>query len=239
MAEYTKTVEIMEGDYFAQMPPKLVLEHCLSVTLIDIFRDGLTKQAIYDACGAVWMISHMRFTQTAPIREGDELVFHTHPRVEERARYIYEAEITRGEEELVRFECSYIPVDKAARKVVRLTSLAPLWKSPARETETPSTLRRLRPECTFTPCGSDTVRLSDCDGNRHMTSGAYLSLACNALGFWESDSPRYMKMMQLDYISEVYPGTLLHFERGEAEGIRYVRGLKPDGTVAFTAACDF
>ncbi len=238
MSEYIKIVEMMECDRFCQLPPKQILEHCLSVTVTDAERDGCGRAAIYKACGAVWMISHMRIVQYAPIGPYEELVYRTFPRVVDGNRYIYYVEIYRGSECVVRFDTSYIPVDKAQRRIVRLSQLEPLWKTPARTADSPA-LHSLRPACDFTPCGSDTVRLSDCDTNGHMTSGAYLSLACNAVGFWESETPRLMRMMQVDFSREVLPGTLLSFERGEADGICYIRGIKPDGKVAFTAACEF
>ena len=53
----------------------------------------------------------------------------------------------------------------------------------------------------------------------------------------ESEKPRYIRMLQLDFCSEVKPGTLLEFSRGEEFGLLYLRGTKPDGTVAFIAAC--
>ncbi|MBE6914373.1 MAG: hypothetical protein E7472_05500 [Ruminococcaceae bacterium] len=238
MSEYRKTVEVMECDRFAQLSPKQILEHCLSLTLIDIERDGCGKAAIFDTCGAIWMISNMRFYQYAPIYPHDEIVYRTFPRVIGKNRYILYVEICRGEECVIRFDTAYIPVHKQQRHLVSLSLLDPLWTAPARTSDYPA-LRPLRPECAFSDCGSDTVRLSDCDINGHMTSGAYLSLACDAAGFWESETPRLMRMMQVDFCSEVMPGTLLRFERGEENGACIVRGVKPDGKVAFVASCVF
>lgn len=238
MSEYIKTVEMMECDRFGLLPPKQILEHCLSVTVADAERDGCGRAALYEACGAVWMISHMRIVQYVPVRPYEELVYRTFPRIEDGNRYIYSVEIFRGDECVIRFDTSYIPVDKAERRIIRLSRLASLWKTPARSADAP-TLHSLRPTCDFSPCGSDTVRLSDCDSNGHMTSGAYLSLVCNAVGFWESETPRLMRMMQVDFSREVLPETRLCFERGEADGLRYVRGISSDGKTAFTAVCDF
>ena len=146
-------------------------------------------------------------------------------------------EAWRGEELVIRFDTSYIAVHNEKRKVVKIEDVEALWPSPPRRAVT-KYLRRLRPNCEFTDCGSDTVRLSDCDCNHHLTSGAYLAYACNALDFWGADDERrYMKMMQLDYSSEVLPGTTITYQRGEENGVKYVRGIKPDGVVAFTAAC--
>ena len=236
MSEYTKMVENMECDLFRYLPPKQILEHCMSMTLIDMKADGCDGPALEAALGAVWMASHARIFQYMPIVSGDYLTYRTFPRVIEGNRYIYYVEIRRGDELVARFDASYIPVDKAARHVLRISQVEPLWKTPSRAAESRN-LRRLRPDCGFTPCGSDTVRWSDCDVNGHMTSGAYFSLACDALGLWESETPRYIRMLQLDFCSEVKPGTLLEFSRGEDFGLQYLRGTKPDGTVAFIAAC--
>lgn len=238
MSEYIKTVETMENDRFRQLPPKLILEHCLSCILTDMQEDGGSREALYEAAGAVWMLSHVQFTQKSPIVPGDELLLRISPRMEKRSCYLYDAEILRGTETVVVLQATFVPVNKSSRHIVRIGQLTGIWKTPPREARA-STMHRLRPDCVFSPCGSDEVRFSDCDCNGHMTSGAYLSLACNALGFWESDVPRFMKMMQVDYSSEVYPGTLLRFEHGELNGVRYVRGVKPDGKIAFTAACEF
>lgn len=207
----------------------------MSMTLIDMKADGCDGPALERGLGAVWMASHARIFQYAPIASGDFVTYRTFPRVIEGNRYIYYVEILRGDTLVVRFDASYIPVDKTARHVLRIAQVEPLWKTPSR-TAVSRNLHRLRPACAFSPCGSDTVRWSDCDCNGHMTSGAYMSMACDALGYWESETPHYLRMLQLDFCSEVRPGTLLHFERGEDFGLQYLRGVKPDGTVAFVAA---
>ena len=238
MAEYIQRVEIMECDYYYQLPPKQLLEHCLSLTLLDMRQDGCGPEAILERLNAVWMISHMRYTQSAPIMHDDLLTYRSFPRTTERGRYRQHVDILRDGKKLVDFDTSYIPVHREARHILRLNQLEPMWTVPPEACDAPPLLS-IRPECEFVPCGGDTVRLSDCDKNHHMTSGAYLSMVCNALDFWESESPRYMRFMQVDFSSEVRPGTALEFFRGESWFLHYVRGVKPDGKIAFTAACEF
>lgn len=238
MSEYRITVKSMEGDLFHRLPPKLILEHSLNCILSDLCADGGSREALYEAAGAVWMLSHTQFTQEAPILPGDELLLRVSPRMEKRTCYLYDVDILRGEETVVRLQATFIAVAKESRRIVRIAQLASIWKTPPQPARS-STMHRLRPVCEFLPCGSDLVRFSDCDFNGHMTSGAYLSMICNALEYWDSAVPRFMKAMQVDYSSEVYPGTELRFLRGELDGVRYVRGVKPDGRVAFTAACEF
>ena len=238
MSEYRTIVGTMECDYFCQLPPKRILERCLDVTLTDLHRDGCGLAELKAVFDAVWMISHMRIEQSVPIVPDDELTFRTYPRVEGLGCYYLDADILRGGSIIAKFECSYIAVARVERHILRLSQLEPLWKTPPRAAVS-APLQRLRPECEFFPCGSDEVRLSDCDKNHHMTSGAYLSLVCDAAGYWESDAPRLMRSVQVDFSSEVHPGTTLRFLRGEADGFRYVRGVKPDDRIAFTAACAF
>lgn len=238
MSEYKKTVEVMECDYYRQLPPKLLMEHCLSATLYDVRAEGLDRVNLCAATGAVWMISHMRFYQYAPINASDDLIYKTFPRVIEGNRYIFYVEVYREGQLIARTDFSYIPVHKAERRVIRISQVEPLWKTPPRNAVT-KYLHRLHPHCEFTDCGRDSVRMSDTDCNHHMTSGAYLALACNALNFWGREESVYMKMMQVDYASEVLPNTELTFQKGEENGTQFVRGIKPDGKIAFTAACIF
>jgi len=239
MGVYQKQIEIMECDYHRTLPPRLVMEHAMSKILLDMRAGGADRDRLYSACGAVWMISHMRFYQYAPIVPEDLLTFDISPRIIDGAHYLFQANITRGDTCVIRFETCFIPVSKAERHVLRLSLVEPLWKEPPKTAELTDPLRRLREICEFTDCGYDTVRMSDCDCNHHMTSSAYLALACNALDYWNGSEGRFMKMMQVDYVSEVLPGTQLRFARGEADGARFVRAFKPDGKIAFTAKCVF
>ena len=125
MSEFTKMVENMECDLFRQLPPKQILEHCMSMTLIDMKADGCDGDALEKALGAVWMASHARIFQYAPIASGDYLTYRTFPRVIEGNRYIYYVEIYRGDALIVRYDASYIPVDKKARHVLRIAQEVP------------------------------------------------------------------------------------------------------------------
>jgi len=186
--------------------------------------------------GAVWMINSMRIIQYDNLRPADEIVYKTFPRWIDKNRYIIYVEIYRGDELVIRFDTGYIPVHFQERKLVPIEKIEPLFKCPPGEALC-ARLERLHPDCDFTDCGSDTVRLSDCDSNGHMTSATYPAMACDVLGFFNGDRERIMKMMQVDFHSEVKPGTELSFRAGEKDGLKYMQGLKPDGTVAFTAAC--
>lgn len=238
MAEYIRVVEPMECDYHRHLPPSAILSHCLSVMQCDFVRSGCGRGVLQRHHGAVWMISSMRIFQYSNICVGDTITYKTRPRVIEGKKYVFYLEIFRGAELAVRFDTNFIAVKEAERRIVPVEELECHWSDPPREAVSRN-LRPIRPNCEFADAGGDTVRLSDCDSNHHMTSAGYLSMACDALGFWNGDEQRLMGMMQVDFISEIRPGTYVKFESGQADGVKYMRGLKPDGKIAFAAACEF
>lgn len=238
MAEYIRVVEPMECDYYRHMPPSVILSHCLSVMQCDFVREGCGRGVLQSQHKAVWMISSMRIFQYANLCVGDIITYKTYPRVIENKKYVFYLEIYRGTELIIRFDTNFIAVREAERKIVPVEELEGHWGTPSREAVSRH-LQHLRPACEFVDAGGDTVRMSDCDSNHHMTSAGYLSMACDALGFWDGTPARLMRMMQVDFISEVRPGTFVKFQTGEENGIKYMHGVKPDGKIAFTAACDF
>lgn len=238
MTERIRRLTVTDCDYYGNLPPKTLMEECLSTGYSDLCADGLSFAELYNAAGAVWMLAHFHFIQLAPSHPGDRLHFSTRPRYQVNGRYVYQVDADCGDAPRIASECSFIPVRKAERHILRLNAVEQISRhpTPVNESGRPP---RLRPDCSFTDCGRDTVRLSDTDLNQHMTSGVYFALACNYVGFWEQPDPVYMKEMQVDFLSEVRAGTELCFQRGEANGVRYVRGRKPDGRIAFYAACRF
>lgn len=237
MSEYSKKIYPMECDYYRNFPPSAILRDALHHILEDIIRDGCDRKVILARCGAVWMISRMRFEQYAQLTAGDVVVFRTFPRVIENDRYIFYVEVYRGEELVIRFDTVFIPVNQKERKLMSTAELEPLWKVPPREAVSKS-LVRLNMEADFTPGGSAAVRFSDCDSNRHLTSPCYLSMICDELKFW-GEKENLMEFIQVDFASEVLPGTTLRFETAERDGAKLIRGWKEDGKLAFSAMCRF
>ena len=237
MSEYKRTVYLMECDYNGYWAPSTILRQTLDYILLDNKRDGCDQRVLQEKLGAVWMISRMRIYQYSQIGEGDELVFHTFPRVIENGHYIMYVEIYRGEELVVRFDSVFIAVYAHERKIVPVDVMEPLWLVPPREAES-KYLLRMNMDCDYRPGGVQTVRRSDCDSNRQLTSPGYLSLVCDVLGFWNEDKP-LMRFMQVDYASEILPGTQVHFEVGERDGAKLLRAYKGDGKLSFSAMCEF
>ncbi len=239
MAEYIRVVEPMECDYYRHMPPSVILSHCLSMMQCDFVRCGCGRGVLQSEHNAVWMISSMAIRQKANLCVGDTINYKTYPRIIDGKKYVFRIDIFRGTEKVIEFETNFMAVCETDRKIVPVAELERHWSEAAAEAGERHYMPRLRPECEFREVGGDTIRLSDCDSNRHMTSAGYLSLACDALGFWKDGEPRLMRFMQVDFISEVRPGSYVRFEVGEEKGLKYMRGVKDGEKIAFIACCDF
>ncbi len=237
MSEYKYRIHPMEGDYFRALSPADILKKALDSVLEDIRRDGCDRDVMFPLLNAVWMISRMRFFQHKVIKIWDELVVRTFPRVIENGRYIMYVEMYVEDELVVEFDAAFMAVNAAQRKTMNIELLEPLWNVPPREAQS-KYLMRMDMEADYRPGGRQMVRLSDCDGNRHLTSPGYIDLICNELRFWQGD-PRPMEFIQIDYASEVMPETEIRFETAEKDGMHLVRGYKEDGKLAFSAKCKY
>lgn len=238
MAEYIRVVEPMECDFYRHMPPSVILGHCLSYMQCDFVREGCGRAVIQKDLGAVWMITSMRIIQYSNLVVGDIITYRTYPRVIDGKKYVFYLEIWREGEKIAEFDTNFMAVREKERHIVPAEQLENYWATPSRKTDE-RCLRRLQIDFELKPAGGDTIRMSDCDSNHHMTSAGYLSLACDALGFWDGNENTLMRKMQVDFLSEVRPGTYISFMTGEKDGVKYMQGVKPDGKIAFSALCEF
>ncbi len=241
MSEHSYKIEIMDCDLYSQLPPSGLLSKLLNV-VVEEFRDGgVTRDIIFPAINGCWMIAKFEYEQTRSITYGETIRVITSPRYLDKKNYVFFSDVYSGEELVVKYKASYIPVDYYKRHLIELRTLEKFWTVPSGG-ESPEHLSSIKCEdMDFTPCYEDLVRLSDCDGNRHMTAASYLNLCCNALGFWESENPRFIKKMHFDFLSEILPGTRVFCEKhsDECEDSFYLKGIKEDGRLAFTSYCEF
>ena len=228
----------MECDWYRHMPPSVILSHCLSMMQCDFVNSGIGRTVIRSNHGAVWMISSMSIRQYKSLCVGDTIKYVTYPRIIDGKKYVFRIDIYRDEEMLVEFATNFMAVEESSRKIVPVEVLEQHWTSPP-EYAAERYLQSIKPEVEFLDAGGDTVRMSDCDSNGHMTSGAYLSLVCDALGYWGREEGTMMRFMQVDFRSEVHPGDYIKYECCNYEGIKYMRGLKDEDKIAFIAKCDF
>ncbi len=230
------TIHPSDTDMFDFAPPAALLHQALYSTMLRAEYDGLPAHALLEKLNAVWMLAAMRLELRRPIHPLETVRFSVSSRLLAGGTYTRRIQLDIGEEQVGDAFMNFIVVEKDARRIVRPKVLEEIWQLPMEQVDF-QRLRRLRPPENWQEAGTVAIRCSDCDANGHLYSMNYASLACDCAQYWEGER-KFMRAIQVDFSSEVRPGTLLQMERETVDGVVYIRGVKPEGATAFYAACE-
>ena len=235
MRQYTHSVQPMYTDFYCRVSPAEMARMIIGDTILQLERDGISRQKLIDEkCGG-WMVDKFRLEQFRPLGYHDSMTIEISPRREKGVRIYYTAWVRSGGELAAQAQLSFFAVEFYERRILRLSELAHLWNEPAQPGKNMEKAAWRGP---MEELGSCTVRMSDCDSNQHLTSPKYLDFICDQTGFW-AGGEKLCALMQVDYVSECRPGDALRFFTA-AEGDRvFVRGTHADGTTAFDAVCRY
>lgn len=238
MADFIRKVLSLDCDFHSVMPPSELTRVALGYCMESVKAAGGGPRELFEAFGAVWMITRLRMRQFALVRAGDELVYRTYPRCRSGAKYICTVDILRGEETVAIVDGMYIPVDCEKRTLIPIKAVDALWKHPAAEQMT-NLFPRIKACGNFTAHSKRLAQMSDCDPNKHVTTTRYIAMVCDCVGFWDEGNPKVMKDFQIDFTREVLPGETINFTRWNEDGKVAARGQTDEGSTQFTAVCEF
>ena len=156
-------------------------------------------------------------------------------RREKGVRIYYTADVMCGSRCAASADICFFAVEFETRRIIRLRDIDHLWNCPALPGEN---MEKAVCRGDMVRAAEETVRFSDCDSNRHMSSPKYLDLVCDVTGYW-AEREKLCSLMQVDFVSECRPGERLELLTAQEDGLTYVRGVKADGTSAFDAVCSY
>ncbi len=235
MREYVHSLLPMYTDYYCHASPGELARMMIGDTVMQMEADGIPRQRLIDLKNGAWMVDKFRLEQFAPVEYGEKITVSISPRREKGVRIYYTAEASVNGRPAARAQLSFFAVEFYERRILRLSELKPLWNTPA---EPGQNMEKAVWRGDMHPAGSYTVRMSDCDSNRHLSSPKYLDYICDITGFW-ADGEKLCALMQVDYVSECRPSEELHFSAAEDGSTVYVRGTHADGDTAFDAVCRY
>lgn len=235
MRQYTHSMQPMYTDYYCHAGPGELARMIIGDAVMQMDADGIPRQKLIDAKNGAWMVDKFRLEQLRQIGYNDTLTVVLSPRREKGVRIYYTAEVFSVGELAARAQLSFFAVEFTQRRILRLSELQELWLTPAQPGKN---MEKAVWRGEMSPCGSYTVRLSDCDSNRHLSSPKYLEFICDMTGFW-GEGEKLCSLMQVDYVSECRPGEeLCFFSARDGERV-FVRGTHADGSTAFDAVCRY
>ncbi len=226
-----------ETDVRGLLKPSELLRWSMRMSQLQQDSENVITPELIEKTHLGWMLARFCGVQRAVARVGDSLRVVCSPRAVQRAYYIREALISRGEEVLARVRMVWIPVDMETRRILRVPELEQLLPKDAPKTEIED-LRRLPNPKELPERAELRVPYSLCDRNGHFSSANYVDLLCDAFGFWEGGAKR-MARMQIDYHAEFLPGESLVLLGERDGGTVTARGAHADGKTGFLASLDF
>ncbi len=226
-----------ETDIHGLIRPSQLLRYGMWMSQKQQDDEGIVTPEIVAQTHLGWMLARFRCEQRATARQGERLRVTCSPRAVQRAYYIREARIERGEEELARVRMVWIPVDMETRHILRVPELEQLFPPNAPRAEIED-LRRLPQPKELPEWGTIRVPYSRCDSNGHYSSAHYVDLVCDAFGFWKG-APQRASSVQIDYHAEFRPEEELVLCGAREGGAVTARGAHADGKSGFVAAFRF
>jgi len=235
MSVFTHGVQPMYTDFYFKIPPAELARMIISDTIFQLDYDGIPRLRLIEEKHGAWMVDKFRLEQMRAISYPDVIEVDVQPRREKGVRIYYSALVKVDGELVAKAEISFFAVEFLERRILRLSELSHMWKESAQKG---NNMEKAAYRGEMSPCGKYTVRYSDCDSNRHLTSPKYLDYVCDVTGYW-SGGEKLCALMQVDYVSECRPGEEISFLCHNEEEKTYIRGVHADGSTAFDAVCAY
>ena len=233
MNGYPYEIRTWETDLFKTVPPSGLLKACVHGNTQQSEIEGLSAEKFRKDLDAVWMIAGARLRQSEPIYERDMLEVRVDSRGIEGCSYVRPIEVYKAGHKIAQVKLVYIAVRTDDRCILRPSAVEECWKNP-RPLSKSEVYRKLKALPFAESAGSVTVRRSDCDLNGHLSAFNYLTIVCEALGYWEGE-PKLAEFIQIDFRSELLPGETVSLKKARSGGVDMLRGVKENGITAFAA----
>ena len=236
MYKYTHEVRGYETDMFAQVPPSMLVRMAVEAATLASVEEGVSREFIFPALGAVWMLSRLELRQSRVIRDGERLRIDATYIEATSVSYLRRLIFSVDGEPAAVCDMESIVVDFDKRRILRPEVLLPLIKEHVRDDneEQPVPVHRLRVSGELEHIRDIEVRRYDCDLNGHLTAPRYADYVCECSGYWD-ETPKMCEYLHIEYSGESRPGERLNiFASGESKKM-LMKAVREDGKAAFSA----
>ena len=196
---------------------------------------GVAADIMREEHNAFWMMVrlHLRLMRPITFDDGTITVHTWHRGVTKGAAVYRDFDFFLGEEHIGEAVISWVLADIQARKVLKPGAIPRLVNSAK-----PAHLKEIIPQKIKMPehVIQKMVRpvyYSDTDINGHMNNTKYADVACDAIEYHKR-SQRWISEVQINYLSECFPGDELLILCGEEGDAHYVKGTDEAGGDRFT-----
>lgn len=213
--EFPEKIRKFDTDYFGLSRASAVLNLGMDAMLKAMELEGLGREKLLEAHGAIWMAAHVRYKLERPLFADEAVLLQAEKLKCDGAHVLSEVALQSGGQQLGKIWGAWVLADVSARRILRPKTIPALAEAEA----APKGLFR---RGILPPEGAELYRrmvhYSDCDVNGHFNSPRYADCVCDA--FWMERFPSgFVSEMQLSFSAESKPGDVLDIRTWQEAGL--------------------
>lgn len=222
-----------------------MFRQCRPSALLGILQEAATQAAAalhisgpeaLEKYNALWMVTRTWVELDKPIRWDDRLTVHTWHRGAAAASSYRDFDIIRAGETIGRGVMLWVLADADQRRLLRMKDLTEFHGTDGGARNRTIRLRRPQMPAQFDGRSLREMRYSDTDINGHINNIHYADFACDALHLERYGKGKYVRSIQLDYVSECMAGETVTIDTAVEGDHLYARGVGGDGAERFLCA---
>ncbi|MDD6161034.1 MAG: thioesterase [Oscillospiraceae bacterium] len=234
--ELNYRVDSRDMDMFSQCRPSAVL---------GIMQEAATQAAaalkvsgpeVLEKYGAIWIVNRNWVELDCPLRWDDQLLIRTWHRGPAGVSSYRDFDVYRDGKCIGQAVSSWVMVEAASRKFVRLKDIAEYQNTDGGELKKAVKLRALSMPGEFDGHARRDMRYSDTDINGHINNIHYADFACDALHLERLGAGKFVRSFQIDYLSECMAGESITLDTAVRGNELFAQGVSEDGVKRFDCA---
>ena len=236
ITEVTFRVGSLDVDMFNQCRPSALLGYLQEAATQAAIQLGASGPEIFERYHCLWMVSRNWVELYAPLRWNDEFTIQTWHRGGTGVATYRDFDIFRDGKLIGQGVAQWVMVDANTHKLFRLRDVTEFQGTDGGERNKSIKLHRVPMPKEFGAAGKRYLGYSDTDINGHINNSHYADYACDALHMERNGKGKYIREIQISYISECRAGEELSMATAVEGEHLFARGIGPEGEVRFEYA---
>lgn len=234
--EMNYRVDSRDVDMFRQCRPSAVLGILQEAATQAALALHVSGPEVLEKYNALWMVTRNWVELERPIGWNDQLAIRTWHRGAAGASSPRDFDIYRDGELIGQGVTLWVLVDATEHRLMRIKNLAEFQGTDGGELMKSIKLHRTTMPESFDSRSLREMRYSDTDINGHINNIHYADFASDALHLERHCGGKFVRTLQLDYISECMAGETLSLDTAVRGNDLYAKGVGGDGGERFLCA---
>lgn len=227
------TVDSRQVDLTGCARPSAVLGCLQEAATVAALRLGVSGPETLEKYHCFWMIVRMWVRLDEPLRWNETFTVRTWHRGGRGVSSYRDFDLLRDGKPIGEAVSTWVLADADTYRLLRMDRLVEFQGTDGGALCKAKTLHRFSLPPVMTGSEARPMRYSDTDINGHVNNSRYADFACDALHLERLLPGRFVHEFQIGYLNQCRAGETITVETAGADGVRFARGLGPDGDGRF------